>query len=266
MGAQKVWMIDATRGNGLFAVGRRNDAELACGGKKQGTINKRSVNAAAAFDIVAGHRLEPSMKLTPPRFRALSFCLLLSAAQGAHADIYLCRDANGTLVSSDRLTNDCLTYGGRVIGSDGTVRRRILTAKEQAQAAQETEAAQSLARQQRERQREDRALLLRYPNEAALEQARLNDLDRPNALIRDAKKQLTALERQLKQLNIDAQFYPQGPLPLELRTKFDENKVLTQQENTLITGQNAEIARINREYDALRARLKPLWARAASAR
>jgi len=107
---------------------------------------------------------------------------------------------------------------------------------------------------------------LRNPNEAALEQARVNDLDRPNALIQDAKKQLAALERQLKQLNIDAQFYPQGPLPLELRTKFDENKVLTQQETMQVSGQNAEIARINREYDTLRARLKPLWSRTTSAR
>lgn len=206
------------------------------------------------------------MNLTSLRLRPVLFCLLLSAAQGAHADIYLCRDANGTLVSSDRLTNDCLTYGGKVIGSDGTVRRRILTMKEQAQAAQDRDAAQNLARQQREQQREDRALLLRYPNAAALEQARVNDLDRPNALIGDAKKQLAALERQLKQLNIDAQFYPQGPLPLELRTKLDENKVLTRQETDLIVGQKAEIARINHQYDALRERMKPLWARAMAAR
>lgn len=202
------------------------------------------------------------------RMRALlvSSCLLLSTAQVAQADIYLCRDANGTLVSTDRITNDCLTYGGRVIGPDGTVRRRILTPKEQAMAAQEREAAQNLSRQQRDRQREDRALLLRYPDEAALEQARVNDLARPNALIADAQKQLAALARQRKQLNIDAQFYPQGPLPLELRTKFDENKVLTQQETRLIAEQNEEIARINREYDALRARMKPLWARTAPSR
>lgn len=206
------------------------------------------------------------MKLTPPRLRLFFLFLLLSTAQGAHADIYLCRDANGTLVSSDHLTNDCLTNGGRVIGPDGTERRRILTLKEQARAAQEGEAAQNLARQQREQQRENRALLLRYPNEAALGQARVNDLDRPNTLIQDAKKQLASLEQQRKQLNIDAQFYPQGPLPLELRTKLDENKVLTQQEITLISGQNAEIERINREYDALRIRMKPLWARTTSGR
>ncbi|CUA98276.1 DUF4124 domain-containing protein [Thiomonas bhubaneswarensis] len=204
------------------------------------------------------------MNLTVRRFSSTIFAVLLCVAQGAHADIYLCRDANGTLVTSDRMTNDCLTYGGKVIGPDGTVRRRILTVKEQAALAQAQEAARNQARQQRDQQREDRALLLRYPNEAALEASRINDLNRPQTMIQDARKRLESLERQLKQLRIEAQFYPQGPLPLELRTKLDENKVLTQQENDLIVGQNAEIARINREYEALRVRLKPLWARTST--
>lgn len=204
------------------------------------------------------------MNLTVRRLSSTIFAVLLCFAQGAHADIYLCRDANGTLVTSDRMTNDCLTYGGKVIGPDGTVRRRILTVKEQAALAQAQEAARNQARQQRDQQREDRALLLRYPNEAALEASRINDLNRPQTMIQDARKRLESLERQLKQLRIEAQFYPQGPLPLELRTKLDENKVLTQQENDLIVGQNAEIARINREYEALRVRLKPLWARTST--
>ena len=204
------------------------------------------------------------MKLTVRQLRPLLLGLLLCTAPWAHADIYLCRDANGTLVSSDRLTQDCLTYGGKVIGSDGTVRRRILTMKEQAEQAQAKEAAQNLARQQRDQQREDRALLLRYPNEAALDAARVNDLNRPQSMIEDAEKQLTTLQRQLKRLQIDAQFYPQGPLPLELRTKLDENKVLTKQQTALIQGQKAEIVRINHEYDALRTRMKPLWARASA--
>ncbi|WP_288092768.1 DUF4124 domain-containing protein [Thiomonas sp.] len=198
------------------------------------------------------------------QLRPLLLGLLMCTAPWAHADIYLCRDANGTLVSSDRLTQDCLTYGGKVIGSDGTVRRRILTMKEQAEQAQAKEAAQNLARQQRDQQREDRALLLRYPNEAALDAARVNDLNRPQSMIEGAEKQLTTLQRQLKRLQIDAQFYPQGPLPLELRTKLDENKVLTKQQSELIQGQKAEIVRINHEYDALRTRMKPLWARASA--
>ncbi|MGE0073250.1 MAG: DUF4124 domain-containing protein [Thiomonas sp.] len=206
------------------------------------------------------------MEFTIRAFRVALFGALLSTLLWAHADIYLCRDANGTLVSTDRLTSDCLTYGGKVIGPDGTVRRLILTAKEQAQQAQANDAARRLAQQQRDQQREDRALLLRYPNETALQQARRKDLDRPQAMIEDAKKQLVELARQRQHLDADAQFYPKGPLPLELRTKFEENRVLTQQENELIATQSAEIERINRNYDALLARMRPLWKRLGDGR
>ena len=201
------------------------------------------------------------MKPIAFRYRFAVLCWALTCAGAAHADIYICRDANGTLTSSDRLTDDCVRYGGKIIGPDGAVRSRILTAKEQAQAAQAREAAQNAARQQRDKQREDRALLLRYPDRRALEQARQTDLERPTQLIAQAQKQLTELQQQLKRLQADAQFYPQGPLPLNLRTKFEENRVLTQQEHELIAGQQAEVVRINRNYDTLLTRMHPLWTR-----
>jgi len=40
--------------------------------------------------------------------------------------------------------------------------------------------------------------------------------------------------------------------------------VLTKQQSELIQGQKAEIVRINHEYDALRTRMKPLWARTSA--
>lgn len=197
------------------------------------------------------------------RFRFALLCCALSCASAARADIYICRDANGQLSSSDHMTQDCLTYGGKIVGPDGTVRSRILTTKEQAQATQEREAAEIASRQKRDKERQDRALLLRYPNRQALEQAHRTDLERPTQLIAQAKRQLDQLQQQLHRLRADAQFYPQGPLPLDLRTKFEENRVLTQQAHELISGQEAEIARIDGNYAALQTRLQPLWARRA---
>ena len=205
--------------------------------------------------------------MKPVAFRTCfaALCWALSCATPARADIYICRDANGQLSSSDHMTQDCLNYGGKIVGPDGTVRSRILTTKEQAQAMQAREAAEIAARQQRDKERQDRALLLRYPNRQALEQAHQTDLERPTQLIAQAKRQLGQLQQQLRRLQADAQFYPQGPLPLDLRTKFEENRVLTQQAHELISGQEAEIARIDRNYAALQTRLQPLWARRADA-
>lgn len=191
---------------------------------------------------------------------------VLAAACGfagvAHADIYLCRDANGVLNSSDRLTADCLRYGGKVLGPNGTVRRVILSPQEQQQAEREAQLRQQQQRQALARQREDRALLLRYPNPAALEQARENDLATPKGMIAQAEQSLQRLQRERKQLEQEAQFYPKGPLPLNLRTKFEENRALTEQEQALIANQKLEIDRINRHYDALKSRMGPLWEQA----
>ncbi len=199
--------------------------------------------------------------------RPLRFALLvLAAASGfagtARADIYLCRDANGVLNSSDRLTADCLRYGGKVIGPNGTVRRVILSPQEQQQAERETQTRQQQQREALARQREDRALLLRYPSAAALEQARNNDLAAPRGMIEQAEQSLQKLQRERKGLDQEAQFYPKGPLPLNLRTKFEENRALTEQEKELIANQKQEIDRINRQYDALKARMGPLWEQA----
>lgn len=201
------------------------------------------------------------MKPVALPIRMAVFCWALGCATAAHADIYICRDASGQLNSSDRMTEDCLRYGGKIIGPDGTVRSRILTAKEQAALAQAREAAENAARQQRDKDRQDRALLLRYPNPQALEQAHRTDLERPAQLIAQATRQLKELKQQLQRLQADAQFYPQGPLPLDLRTKLEENRVLTRQAHDLISGQQAEITRIDRHYATLRTRLEPLWAR-----
>lgn len=202
------------------------------------------------------------MNRRPLRLTLLVLAAAAEFAGTARADIYLCRDANGVLNSSDRLTADCLRYGGKVIGPNGTVRRVILSPQQQ-QAEREAQARQQqLQREALARQREDRALLLRYPNPAALEQARNDDLATPRSMIAQAEQSLQRLRRERQGLDQEAQFYPNGPLPLNLRTKFEENRALTEQEQALIANQKQEIDRINRRYDALKARMGPLWEQA----
>ena len=194
----------------------------------------------------------------------LALALAAGLPTAAHADIYLCRDANGSLTTSDRLTSDCLRYGGKVIGPNGTVRRIILSPQEQSQADGAARAQRQAAREALAHQREDRALLLRYPDRDTLDQSRADELSRPNALIAQAEKNLERLRRQRLELDNEAQFYPKGPLPLQLRTKFEENRALIQQEHELITNQRAEMAQINKQYDDLLHRMQPLWAQAGS--
>lgn len=200
------------------------------------------------------------------QFRSALFLMLLVALLpgAAHAEIFICRTASGAMVTTDRLTTDCLRYGGKQLNPDGSVLRLILTPAQRAEqdaAAQQQRKAQAALRQ---KQREERALLLRYPSQMAYEMALQNDLQTPQSLIDSARKRLVRLGDEHKELQQEAQFYPNGNYPIELRSKFDENKLLTQQERSLIVGQEQIMTRIRAQYAQLLPQLKVLWARQAA--
>jgi hypothetical protein len=182
----------------------------------------------------------------------------------ARADIYVCRTPSGVMMTTDHLSTDCLRYGGKQLNPDGSVRRLILTPQQQneqdAQARQQRDARE----QQRRQQREQRALLTRFPDRASFDQALRNDLQTPLSLIASARQRLARLAANVKGLNQEAQFYPGGNYPAELRGKFEENKVLTEQERGLIAGQEHEMAQIRAQYADMLPQLKALWSRQAA--
>ena len=200
------------------------------------------------------------------QLRSALFLSLLAASLPAvaRAEIFVCRTASGATVTTDHLSSECRRYGGKELNPDGSVRRLILTPAQRAEqdaAAQQQRKAQEL---QRQKQREDRALLLRFPNRAAFEAAQQSDLQTPKSLIDSARKRLTRLGAERKELDQEAQFYPGGNYPLELRSKLEENKLLTQQEQSMIVGQEQAMARIRIQYTQQLPHLKTLWARQAA--
>ena len=202
--------------------------------------------------------------LSPPM---LATCLMLAlaalAAPTASAEIFVCRTASGVMMTTDHLSTDCLRYGGKDLNADGSVRRLILTPQQQSEQEAQAQQQRQAQEQQRRKLREQRALLTRFPDRAAFEQSQRNDLRTPQSLIAAARQRLQRLADARKALDQEAQFYPAGNYPLELRNKFQENKLLAQQEQALITGQQREIASINAQYAALLPQLKALWARQA---
>jgi hypothetical protein len=206
------------------------------------------------------------------RFRSAPLPLLFPAVLAllalrpgsAHADIYVCRTPSGVMMTTDHLSADCLRYGGKQLNPDGSVRRLILTPQQQsaqdAQALQQRDARE----QQRREQREQRALLTRYPDRATYDQALRNDLQTPQSIIVAARQRLARLQAGRKSLQQEAQFYPNGNYPQELQGKFEENKLLTEQEQALIAGQQHEMEKLRNEYIQLLPRLKLLWSRQAA--
>jgi len=181
------------------------------------------------------HTRRPVAPRAPGRWCALAACALLWGTTGALAQgsgtpapggIYTCIDAHGRRLTSDRPIPACIDREQRELNRDGTVRRIIpptLTATErEAHEAREREAA---LKRQRERdiQRRDQALITRYPDKAAHDAGRAEEL-------------------------------------AQLRRALTDNAEAVATQRRAIAAQHDEQRRIHARFDAEALRLQPLWA------
>ena len=194
--------------------------------------------------------------------------VLLACQAGAEpstspTSIYVCTDANGKRITSDRPIPECSTREQRILNPDGSpkgVRPPTPTAEERAEMeARERDAmAERVARQ--DAIRRDRNLLARFPDEAAHRKAREAALDDVRKAVRNSEIRVATLVAERKPLQDEAEFYVGKALPLKLRNQLDGNDAAAEAQRNLIQNQQAEVVRINRRYDAELARLKRLWA------
>lgn len=210
----------------------------------------------------------------PPRLRAgaraaLGAVLLGAAATAwpqapaAPALIYTCTDSSGKKITRDRPIAECNAVKQRVLNADGSVHGELgptLTADEAAQVEDRNRAAQVLAAQQREAEKRDRNLLMRYPNEASHRRAREAALDDPRKALRVSEQRLAALAKERKPLNDEAEFYIGKPLPLKLKLAIDANDASVDAQKSLQQNQKLEIVRIERNFDEELSHLRQLWA------
>lgn len=209
-----------------------------------------------------------------PARRPLSLTMLLllgaapalqaqsSPAPASAAGIYTCTDDQGRRITADRPIAGCTAKDQRVLNKDGslkTVYPAILTVEERTlKEAAERKAAETRAAQA-DAVRRDRNLLARYPNEAPHLKAREAALDTVRLAMKAGDQRLQELAAERKPLLDEAEFYVGKPLPPKLRAQLDANDAATVAQREAAIGQQAELERITRLYDAELARLKQLW-------
>jgi hypothetical protein len=177
--------------------------------------------------------------------------------------IYTCTTPDGRKLTSDRPIPECTSREQRVLNPDGSQRATLppfLSPEERAakEAADRRAAAERLAQQ--DAIRRDRALVLRYPNEAAHLRARNAALDDATKAMRLSERRIKELSAERKPLLDEAEFYKGKPLPGKLKQALDANDAAIEAQHVLIDNQKAELVRINKGFDAELARLKKLWA------
>lgn len=176
--------------------------------------------------------------------------------------IYTCTTADGRKLTSDRPIAECTSREQRVLNPDGSLRATLppfLSPEERAakEAAERRAAAERIARQ--DAIRRDRALMQRYPNEAAHQRARMAALDDAHKAMRISERRIKDLGAERKPLLDEAEFYKGRALPAKLKQALDANDAAIEAQQVLVENQKAEIVRINARFDAELARLKKLW-------
>jgi hypothetical protein len=209
---------------------------------------------------------------TPPWAATLlvAGCWVADAAQAqtssTQSRVFTCVAADGRRLTSDRPIPQCVDREQRQLGRDGSLVRVLppsYTAEERAarEAAEQKAAAERAA--QADAARIDRNLQRRYPNEAAHNKARAGALADVQAAIDSSKKRLDTLAVERKPLELEAEFYKGKTIPIKLKRQIDANDVARQAIADTQVNNEAELKRVNANYDLELERLRKLWAGAA---
>ena len=205
-------------------------------------------------------------------FQALFLLLMVSMAiaqpSTAIPDIYICTDAKGRKLTSDRPITECRDREQTLLNPSGTVKAKVgpvLTERELnlLEAQRKLEQAEQVRLQ--EEKKRDRALLIRYPHLEVHQKERAEALANIDRIKQIATARMTELFKERTQLADELAFYQQDPskIPFKLRRQMDEvNQSLAAQERFLAE-QDAEAKRLNQRFDVEFQRLIPLWRMAA---
>jgi hypothetical protein len=198
---------------------------------------------------------------------ALGLCLLAGTvlAQNSGSGIYSCTDSKGRRLTSDRPIPECLDREQRELGKTGIVKRVVppsYTAEERAKIEEQRKAEELQRARVAEEKRRDRALLVRYPNQAMHDKERADALLQIDEVVGAVNKRQEALARQRKEIDVELEFY-QGDVnkaPSWLKRKLEDNEQQVQIQKRFLADQAQEKQRINGRFDEELAKLKQLWA------
>ena len=186
------------------------------------------------------------------------------AQPAASGSIFTCIDARGQRLTSDRPLMECLDREQKELKRDGTVRRTIgpsMTAQERAAFEErERRLAEERLRQVDEK-RMQKALLTRYPDQAAHDAERAKALRAAQDVIAAGLRRVQELQEQRRKLQLETEFYKdESKWPAKLKRQLDENEDQIAGQQRFVEAHEEEKKRIDARFSEELARLKVLWA------
>lgn len=204
------------------------------------------------------------MKNIKMALAGLSFLLLTYSAQ---AQVFMCKDASGRTLTSDRPIPEC-TSAVREFGANGLMRviPAPLTAEEKKQKKLDEEKQKEAAAAEKEQRRQDQAMLARYNNEFEINAARdralaqeQEQLKRDKLVLADAEKQLADAKGELTVYKFKNSKPPQA-----LTHKAETSEMTIQDSQKSLKDHEDQIAKINIKFDETLKRYRELTTPAES--
>lgn len=191
------------------------------------------------------------------------FLPLFLAHCGVHAQIYMCKDASGRTITSDRPIPECADRAMRELDKSGRTRRDIpapMTAEEKRRLQEEADKRKAEEAAAEEQRRSDRLLRARYKSEADIEGARMRALEQVDERARRDKAALAAAEKQQQeaQAEADALKKKNAIVPTVLQHRIDDASQTTLAARKALEGHEADAAEVNAKHDAILKRFREL--------
>lgn len=192
------------------------------------------------------------------------FFLSICIASGAHASIYVCKDASGRTYTSDRPIPECADRVMRVYGANGVLKKEIsppLTAEQKREMQLRDEQKKIELAAAEERAKADRALSARYRSEEDVAAARKREVDVVNDQIIKYKKTLATAtaEWQETQTAVELQ-RKKGVVPAGMQDKLDRADQTVRNLRIKIMESETELAKVHAKYDAILQRYREMTA------
>jgi hypothetical protein len=199
-----------------------------------------------------------------PRLALL--CLLSPALALAQSKIYVCKDAAGRTLSSDRPIAECSTQPMRVLDNTGITRREIaapLTPEEKQKSEQEARARRAEELAAVEQRRNDTAILSRFHSEDEIKGAGRSNAAIVQENVKRETQVLAAAEKRQQAAEADlAQLQDRNARSAYLRQRLEEADRAVNGSRRRLDDYEAEILLINTRTEATLARFRELRERA----
>lgn len=195
---------------------------------------------------------------------------LLMAMPIAHAQkMYMCKDASGRTITSDRPIPECADRATKELDRAGMVRREVPpppTPEQRREQKLKEEKAKADAVLAEEQKQSDRLILAHYGNEKDIEVSRKRALDLVQDRIKRETQDIAALQKNLTAAQAEgaAQTKAKGAPTPAMKHRMDEAEQAVQTAKKGLQAREAELVQTNTKYDETLKRFREITSDASA--